>query len=239
LFHNALSCTLGDSSDSSRELSTLEDDVLELTLVLKLRVFGSTWRAKYTFELSLVSSGGRIDILEAKLRAQESELNKIKVLEVKLLRQESILNELQAGAKDRLKLKADPESSIAEFTSSQTVEDSDTLRWVGGGPGLVETSSKGVLTVQRSGVYLIGAAVTGLVTDEDSDSDDDSDGDDEYEYTCLLKNGDCIQVDYFVDECSLSSSMVITRLKPGDELSVTSTLELEGSSMLFIQRLGN
>ncbi|OWZ14712.1 hypothetical protein PHMEG_00011767 [Phytophthora megakarya] len=56
-----------------RKLTPLEDDIFQLELFVKIRIFQSAWTAKYMFEMEPVVLD-RVDILEAKLRDVEDEL---------------------------------------------------------------------------------------------------------------------------------------------------------------------
>ncbi|KAG7383432.1 hypothetical protein PHYPSEUDO_003672 [Phytophthora pseudosyringae] len=252
-FQEALVGAQKDSSDSYRRLSILKAGALDLKFILKLRVLHSAWEATFAFQLDPVSIE-RIDILESKLRDQEDELRKIDVLESKLREQEKKLNNLQ--------LRDASTSNLVEFRATGTFSSgSQKIRWTGDGSiDLVVNNHNGKLIVRRPGVYVIEAAVKGVADAEDDededyvdcDSTDEEDkdeveidseldeedeiesDDDEDQAVSLLKNGECIRVDFFTDECSIASPMAITRLKDGDELMVTSTCKLEGTSTLFI-----
>ncbi|EEY67312.1 uncharacterized protein PITG_04315 [Phytophthora infestans T30-4] len=58
-----------------RKLTPLKDDTFQLELTVKIRIFESAWNAKYLFSLEPVTLD-RLDILEAKLRDVEEELEK-------------------------------------------------------------------------------------------------------------------------------------------------------------------
>ncbi|KAG2913746.1 hypothetical protein JG687_00009372 [Phytophthora cactorum] len=60
-----------------RVLIELEGDALELELMVKIRALSSTWIAKYMFQLKPYSVE-RVDIVEAKLRGVEEELERTK-----------------------------------------------------------------------------------------------------------------------------------------------------------------
>ncbi|KAG2765490.1 hypothetical protein Pcac1_g23009 [Phytophthora cactorum] len=215
-------------------------------LLLKLRVLDSAWEAKFEFLLDPVSVE-RIDIVEAKLRDQEEELMKIDALESKLREQQEKL--------DILEVAETTSTSLAEFTSTLKFGENGKIRGVGHGSNEVVTNCyNGVLHVRRDGVYLIEAAVkcVGCATSDEDDEDDTDDtnegdddvdeidsGDDEDKFVSLLKNGGYIRMDYFSEECCIASAMAITRLSHYDELMVTSTCTLAGTSTLFITRLAD
>ncbi|OWY97318.1 hypothetical protein PHMEG_00032187 [Phytophthora megakarya] len=60
-----------------RKLTPLEDDAFQLELFVKIRIFQSAWTAKYLFKMEPVTLA-QIDILEAKLRDVEDELESTK-----------------------------------------------------------------------------------------------------------------------------------------------------------------
>ncbi|KAE9026026.1 hypothetical protein PR002_g11029 [Phytophthora rubi] len=66
-----------DPGKIRRNLTPLEGDALRLELTVKIRIFRSAWNAKYIFRLEPVSLD-RIDILEAKLRDVQEELEETK-----------------------------------------------------------------------------------------------------------------------------------------------------------------
>ncbi|GMF17526.1 unnamed protein product [Phytophthora lilii] len=238
-FQKALACALGASNDSNRQLRTLSGDVLEVALTLKIRVLSSAWESKYLFQLDPVSVG-RIKLLETQLRQQQLESKRIDELELKVRTLENTYTK---------------KPLFEELTTSFRHGATSRLNWSRESSALITSNYDGTLKVTRSGMYLVGAVVRRESEDDydDDEEEEDDDGEDKYEeiddedsdvidddeYACLLKNDERIQAGYFTEDCCLVSLTTVTRLKEGDELVVTSSCELKGTSRFFLMHLGN
>ncbi|KAF1790475.1 hypothetical protein GQ600_14297 [Phytophthora cactorum] len=131
---------------------------------------------------------------------------------------ESKLREQQEKL-DILEVAETTSTSLAEFTSTLKFGENGKIRGVGHGSNEVVTNCyNGVLHVRRDGVYLVEAAVkcVGCATSDEDDEDDTDDtnegdddvdeidsGDDEDKFVSLLKNGECIRMDYFSESAAL------------------------------------
>lgn len=221
--------------------------------MLTLRVLRSTWEAKYTFQLAPVSME-RIDILESKLRDLQDAFDKCALFgqqdERKKLVMTNSVAEFVALATypDSIKLcwtMPGSNGSATEYASCS----------------FCVSGLNGELIIVSPGIYIVGATVKrneiedGEWTDDtleesgdseddddnyDDDDDDDYDDDDSEEgCACLLKNGECIQVDYFNEECCVASLSHFGRFEQGDELIITCNRKLAGASKLHIFRLAD
>ncbi|KAE9120550.1 hypothetical protein PF006_g18109 [Phytophthora fragariae] len=173
--------------------------------------------------------------LKSKLCDQQAELKKIAVLETTVKEQQEELKKMQSIHTTA--------NSVVELESTGTYIGSATLRWTtpeskcdafnafvnvcGGG---------GVLAMRRSGIYIVWPTVKRVPLDN---SDDDTEDDDEDLCVRLLKNGECIEVGYLVEEINFVSLIAIGRFQEGDKLAVTTDFAMEGTSTLYIVRLGN
>ncbi|KAE9190726.1 hypothetical protein PF005_g19136 [Phytophthora fragariae] len=89
---------------------------------------------------------------------------------------------------------------------------------------------------RKLSIYIVWPTVKRVPLDN---SDDDTEDDDEDLCVRLLKNGECIEVGYLVEEINFVSLIAIGRFQEGDKLAVTTDFAMEGTSTLYIVRLGN
>ncbi|ETM00535.1 hypothetical protein L917_02746 [Phytophthora nicotianae] len=76
-FQQCLECSSDSSSESQRKLISLKDDHLQVEMCIKIRLLLSVHEIKYVFKLQPVTVD-RVDILEAKLKDQQEELEKLR-----------------------------------------------------------------------------------------------------------------------------------------------------------------
>ncbi|ETN14620.1 hypothetical protein PPTG_07626 [Phytophthora nicotianae INRA-310] len=107
-----------DPAKIRRKLTPLKDYKFQLELAVKIRIFQSAWTAKYLFQLEPVTLD-RIDILEAKLRDIEYELEKTKNNLDDEKRGREIVEEELNEMKDKL---ADLEKAIVKTNNPKAHE---------------------------------------------------------------------------------------------------------------------
>ncbi|KAE8999288.1 hypothetical protein PR001_g19102 [Phytophthora rubi] len=257
-FQDALDSDLGDCSDVQRKLYALDGGALRLEFAVKIRVFRSTWEAKYTFDLHPVSVE-RIDILESKLRDQQGEIQKlftmiswiesrmnsetkrknsvsverIVVLESKLRDQHDELEQLRGEIgltwEDKPYLERDGLSPSFVHLQTSRRNSESTMKWgPTTGADFASTGVDGVVKARRGGTYIIFVTVTTVPGANTP--------------VYLLKNNTSIQVaypGYSQGNIGSTSLSTIEVLENNNEITVKCSCKLVDTSYLCIARVGN